>query len=87
MTTPMTATGLDPTHDYCTLFPDVVFGVDLRLCCFQHDLAYAAQMPKVQADLDLSLCVAKLGHPLLGLLMLAGVLVFGAFFYWRARRK
>jgi hypothetical protein len=77
---------LDPAHNYCTGFPDVVFGVDLRPCCNFHDLAYAAHADKITADLNLALCVAHEGLGGIGLLMLAGVTLFGWAFYRKRKR-
>ena len=69
--------------DYCTAFPDRVFGVDLAFCCWRHDLAYAFRDPKITADLELALCVSNAGLGWVGLLMLVGVTCFGWLFYPR----
>lgn len=76
----------DLVGDYCTLFPDRVFGVDLSYCCFRHDLAYAAFTDKIAADLDLARCVAEAGLGGIALLMLTGVTLFGWAFYPRKRK-
>lgn len=61
-----------------------------RQCCDIHDLAYAAQLPKVLADINLQDCVAAHGHPIMGLVMWAGVTLFGGIFYamawWKGRK-
>lgn len=77
---------MDPSADYCTLWPDVWFGTSLKSCCLAHDLAYAAGVDKFVADIDLAKCVAETGLGWLALLMLAGLSVFGWFFYPRRGR-
>jgi hypothetical protein len=67
------------TGDGCT---DWINGV-WRSCCDAHDLAYAAGLPKIPADLDLASCVAGTGHGVMALVMLAGVTIFGWLFYSR----
>ncbi len=32
--------GFDPEANYCTMFPDVMFGVDYRYGCYLHDREY-----------------------------------------------
>jgi len=48
-------------------------------------LAYGAGLDKIAADLDLARCVSDLGLGWVGLLMLAGVTLFGWAFYPRKR--
>lgn len=67
--------------DGCTLWFDGVW----RSCCDAHDLAYGAGVDKVIADIDLARCVAGTGHGGMGLLMLAGVTIFGWLFYKRRK--
>jgi len=71
--------------DYCTLWPDRLFGVDYSQCCLQHDLAYLAGLPRIEADLALGLCVAESGLPIIGVLMALATMAFGWFFYRRNR--
>lgn len=73
--------------DYCTLFPDVVFGKSLAWCCFRHDVAYGAYADKISADLELALCVSNAGLGWVGLLMLVGVTLFGWLFYPRKPKR
>ena len=67
--------------DGCTLW----FNGDWRQCCDWHDFQYATGIPKVTADLDLAACVAHTGHGIMGLIMLAGVTLFGWLFYRKRR--
>ena len=46
---------------------------------------YVGVDDKIVADLDLSRCVAGTGHGITGLVMLAGVTVFGWLFYRRRK--
>jgi hypothetical protein len=76
--------------DYCTLFPEGWWAH----CCQAHDLAYANQVSRAVADLDLFWCVMDsapntllLGATMLiSGLMYLGVTVFGNYFYKRAKR-
>lgn len=78
----------DPTQDYCTLFPDKLFGVDYSLCCFLHDIAYGGLADRKEADIALRDCVSLLfseTNLILGAvvatLMYLGVRLFGRSFY------
>lgn len=57
------------------------------MCCDMHDIAYAMQMDKLKADLDLAFCVAKTGHAGIALIMFLGVTIFGGIWYRRARQN
>jgi len=61
----------------CTAWFDGAWGA----CCAVHDVAYAAGVDKITADLDLAACVAHTGHGVMALVMLAGVTLFGWLFY------
>lgn len=66
----------------CTLWPDTWSGVSISACCNAHDIAYLDGTPRTEADLSLAMCVlSETSNPLLALVMLAGVTVFGWFFY------
>ena len=39
--------------DYCTLFPDCIFKLELGAICKQHDLDYKAQIGKLKADIKM----------------------------------
>ena len=74
------------TSDGCSSFPDgTVQQQTLWLnCCIKHDLAYwkgGTYQARLDADLSLESCVADIGEPNLGKLMLAGVRVGGSP-YW-----
>lgn len=71
--------------DYCSFFPDELFGVSLRACCYLHDLAYSFGTPKLEADLALAQCVAQAGLPAIGGIMFMGVTLFGWLFYRRRK--
>ena len=44
--------------NYCDLIPDVLFGVDLKDCCYQHDLNYWKKpISRKEADVMLRQCV------------------------------
>ena len=44
--------------NYCDLIPDVLFGVDLKDCCYDHDVRYWKKpIPRKEADLRLKRCV------------------------------
>ncbi len=74
------------TSDGCSAFPDGTFDQnELWLeCCTAHDLAYwkgGTYMERMDADLELQQCVAKLGEDGVALLMLAGVRAGGSPFF------
>lgn len=75
------AMGTDPVGDGCTLWLQGTW----RHCCEAHDIAYGAGFDKLQADLDLGLCVAQTGHPLMAIVMVLGVLLFG-WLFWKPKR-
>lgn len=71
--------------DYCTLFPEGWWAH----CCAAHDADYLAQIGKLLADERLLQCVAAAGdgNPaswLIGVVMFAGVGLFGRRFYRKA---
>lgn len=59
--------------DGCTLW----FDGDWVHCCTAHDAAYASGMDKLQADLELAVCVAQTGNGWMAVLMLLGLLLMG----------
>lgn len=74
------------TTDGCTDFPDGVQGhEDLWLdCCIAHDYAYwkgGSYEDRLRADRELRQCVARVGHPVIAQIMLAGVRVGGSPFW------
>ena len=71
-----------PAGDGCTLFLDGVW----RQCCDIHDIAYVAGGDKGAIDWALFECVAATGHPVMAVVMLAGVTLFG-WLWWRAARR
>lgn len=87
---------IEPT-DYCTAFPEGWW----QHCCEAHDAAYDAQIGKAQADKELLACVVESrpgwaeqfpmaadgASALVGLLMFAGVSLFGRRFYKRAGKQ
>lgn len=81
---PAGAADLKPfTTDGCSAFPDGTPDEnELWLdCCIAHDFAYwkgGTYAERLAADRELELCVANLGEPELGRLMLAGVRVGGS---------
>lgn len=77
------ASNLKPfTSDGCSSFPDGILQQNqlwLR-CCTEHDVSYwkgGTYQQRLDADLSLKMCVAKVGEPEIALLMLAGVRVGG----------
>jgi hypothetical protein len=73
--------------DYCTNWPDRLFGKDWSQCCLAHDIAYALPGSKLEADLDLGRCVLDAtGWWWMAALMVAGVTVFGGS-YWKSSKK
>ena len=69
--------------DHCTLWPDSWIGVNYSACCLGHDIAYIYGLPRAQADIDLAICVASRGAPIMAAVMLFGVAAFGWLFYKR----
>lgn len=74
------------TSDGCSAFPDGSFQYnELWLaCCYAHDYAYwkgGTYSERMDADLDLRTCVAKVGEEEVALIMLAGVRVGGSPFF------
>ena len=74
------------TSDGCSAFPDgTLFQQTLwQQCCTTHDKAYwqgGTYQQRLDADLALEACVAKVGEPDIAKLMLAGVRVGGSP-YW-----
>lgn len=83
----------EETIDYCTSFPESLFGIDLSYCCKAHDLTYETQVPKNEADIALFKCVynsadGRLVVPnlLIAALMFAGVSLFGKHFYLKVKK-
>ncbi|CAE7879335.1 unnamed protein product, partial [Symbiodinium necroappetens] len=65
-------------EDHCTMFPEG----DWAHCCQLHDIAYdASGTPRLEADLDLLLCLTDMGRPIVGIIMFLGVVLFGWLFY------
>ena len=60
-------------NNYCDIIPDVLFGVDLSNCCYNHDMAYWKKtISRRMADERLRICVrnkfrlrgkSKIGNP------------------------
>lgn len=49
--------------NYCDIIPDVLFGVDLKDCCFEHDMDYWKKpVSRKYADFKLRLCIYKRFH-------------------------
>ena len=71
--------------DGCTLWFDRLGDLDWRQCCDAHDLAYYQQADKWEADVQLALCVADAGAPIIGIIMFVGVSLFG--WIWYRRRQ
>jgi hypothetical protein len=70
--------------DYCTLWPDRLFGLDWSACCRLHDIAYGsvATASKAQADQALFQCVLEVtGWHSFAAVMFVGVSVFGWIFF------
>lgn len=71
------------TSDGCSLFPDGSLSENTLWlnCCGDHDLTYwqgGTYDERLKADLALEQCVARVGKPYLGKLMLAGVRIGGS---------
>jgi hypothetical protein len=47
--------------DWCTFWPDSLFGISWAHCCAVHDIAYTLNFDKLEADLALRTCVARQG--------------------------
>ena len=48
-------------NNYCDIIPDVLFGVDLSNCCYNHDMAYWKKpITRKAADLRLKLCMQRM---------------------------
>lgn len=78
--------------DWCTLFPDKIFGRDISKCCKAHDESYLVPgiHNKIIGDFKLWLCVVKGYNPLMwivGTLMFIGVSIFGGIFWLSAQIK
>jgi hypothetical protein len=73
--------------DYCTLWPDQLWGVYFGQCCAAHDHAYITGQPRLAADAELARCVAELGLPFTGFLMGGATTLAGWLFYRWHRRK
>ncbi len=73
--------------DGCTSAPDLCF----RRCCVEHDRAYhigGGIKARLVADILLSRCLWRHGHPVLAIVYFLGVRVFGRlFFRWGWRRN
>lgn len=65
--------------DWCTFWPDSMFGISWAHCCAVHDIAYTLDFDKLQADLALKKCVANEGAAAMGAVMFVGVFLFGGF--------
>jgi hypothetical protein len=44
-----------PFSGHCTLWPDIYFGVDLSLACYDHDAAYMVRDPALKVRSDATL--------------------------------
>lgn len=75
----------DKSTDGCSFVPDFNFFE----CCKEHDIDYRnGRRPKLVADFKLGCCIAKKGHPGLGVLYFTGTAVLGWFAYrWDRRRQ
>ena len=68
--------------DYCTAWPDVIWGMDLRYCCAQHDAFYEQQaaldlFAYLGAHWDLATCVASVSWGM-AVVMFSGLVTVGA---------
>lgn len=68
----------DPSQDYCTFFPERIFGIDLAPCCYAHDMAYESGGVTLQSHIDLGACVIASG----GGYLLAGAMVAATTAWW-----
>lgn len=73
--------------DYCTLWPDKLWGVYFGHCCAAHDVAYMTGANRLAADAELATCVASAGLPFTGFLMGGATTLAGWLFYRRVRRS
>lgn len=67
----------------CDDYLDGWFNKSWKLCCDAHDVAYTKGgdlLQKIQADIDLGVCVFKIS-PVNGTIMLIGCSLFGGLFY------
>ena len=82
--------------DWCTSWPDRWKHIDYSECCHQHDIDYALidEMPgnifekakaRKKADYRLMSCVRDSGLPLMGLIMMFGVRMFGWLFAYKPK--
>ena len=70
------ATG-ETSLNYCSYW----FDGEWPHCCLEHDVSYEIGANRFEADWNLFLCVAETGNPLVGSIMLIGVVLFGWIFY------
>lgn len=78
--------------DYCTCFPDNLFGIDYSIDCYEHDLDYSSKrkITRKQADLKLKKAVQekfmkrnkKVSGWIISNLMYVGARLFGGL-YWK----
>lgn len=76
--------------DGCTLWPDTWFGVSITHCCDVHDdaFAYGTTLQEFAAANEaLFWCVGEAGLWPLALVMLIGVCIVGAPFFFVGRKK
>lgn len=73
--------------------PDVVldgctgwFDGNWRHCCDAHDIAWAQGADFFGSNIDLAVCVAQTGNPIVALIMLAGVTFIGWILYYSKKR-
>lgn len=71
-------------QDYCTLWPDRIFGLDYSHCCAAHDLDYAMGLEGLASDLRLAGCVIETSATLA---LWAGLMLMGVIFYRVILRK
>ncbi len=72
-----------PLPDWCTGWPDGAWAH----CCALHDIAFTMQTGLIGANATLAACVARSGWPVMAAVMLAGVTLFGGFFYKRRKGR
>lgn len=75
--------------DGCTLFPDGLGDLSWRSCCVDHDWAYwqgGTWRDRLNADLNLFVCVYRRAGWLLATVILIGVRI-GGFYLWPWRRR
>jgi hypothetical protein len=71
--------------DHCTLWPERLGEIDWSACCAAHDLAYGLGVDRLEADIDMALCVASVAGWPMAAVMFAGVSAFG-WIFWRRKR-